>query len=178
MRASAPFWKTKSLDEMTAAEWESLCDGCGRCCLHKLRDDETDEILHTNVACRLLDTESCACSDYPRRRDRVPDCVQLTPAALAEIDWLPPSCAYRRVAEGRGLAWWHHLVSGTPDTVHDAGVSVRGRAISERIAGPLDHHVVEWPGRAPRANRPPAPVSPAVQPRLRRVASGSGTGER
>ena len=92
MRSPASFWKTKTLEQMTAAEWESLCDGCGRCCLHKLRTEDTDEILYTNVACRLLDTDSCACSDYQHRRRKVPDCVQLTPAALSEIDWLPPSC--------------------------------------------------------------------------------------
>jgi uncharacterized cysteine cluster protein YcgN (CxxCxxCC family) len=149
-----PFWKTKSLEQMTREEWESLCDGCGRCCLHKLRHDETNELSFTNVACRLLDLHSCQCSDYSRRRLRVPDCVSLTPQALQEIDWLPPSCAYRRVQEGKGLAWWHPLVSGDPDTVHQAGVSVRGRAISERRAGALEDHVVGWPGKAPRARRP------------------------
>ncbi|MBE7210026.1 MAG: YcgN family cysteine cluster protein, partial [Gluconacetobacter diazotrophicus] len=141
-----PFWATKRLDEMTLAEWESLCDGCGRCCLHKLRDHDTDEILHTDVACRLLDVDTARCSDYAARRRKVPDCVQLTPDALKEIDWLPPSCGYRRVAEGRGLAWWHPLVSGRDDSVHEAGISVRGRVVSERRAGPLEHHVVEWPG--------------------------------
>jgi len=177
MRASAPFWKTKTLEEMTTAEWESLCDGCGRCCLHKLRDEDTDEILHTNVACRLLDTDSCGCADYPKRQAKVPDCVQLTPAAVHEIDWLPPSCGYRRVAEGRGLAWWHPLVSGRPDTVHEAGVSVRGRAINERKAGPLEDHVVEWPGRAPRPVRPASSAAPSVRPRFTIVASDSDTGK-
>lgn len=149
----APFWKTKALDEMTTAEWESLCDGCGRCCLHKLRDEVTEEVSFTNVACHLLDLHSCACGDYARRQQKVPDCVALTPQALEEIDWLPPSCAYRRLAEGRDLAWWHPLVSGDQQTVHTAGVSVRGRAISERHAGPLEHHMVEWPGRPPRLRR-------------------------
>jgi uncharacterized cysteine cluster protein YcgN (CxxCxxCC family) len=153
MTALAPFWKTKRLEQMTAAEWESLCDGCGRCCLHKLRHDETGELAFTNVACRLLDLATCRCSDYARRRRRVPDCVALSPRALNGIDWLPPSCAYRRVKEGKDLAWWHPLVSGDPETVHTAGVSVRGRVVSERDAGPLDHHVVEWPGRAPRPGR-------------------------
>ena len=150
-----PFWQTKRLHEMTATEWESLCDGCGRCCLHKLRHDETGELSFTNVACRLLDLHACRCREYVTRRRRVPDCVQLSPANLREIDWLPPSCAYRRLAEGRGLAWWHPLVSGNPETVHQAGVSVRGRAVSEKRAGPLEHHITEWPGRPPRVRRRP-----------------------
>jgi uncharacterized cysteine cluster protein YcgN (CxxCxxCC family) len=155
MSATEPFWKTKRLSEMTLAEWESLCDGCGRCCLHKLRYEDTASLAYTNVACRLLDLSTCQCSDYANRRRRVPDCVQLTPQALREIDWLPPSCAYRRVAEGKDLACWHPLVSGDPDSVHDAGISVRGRAVGERRAGPLDHHIVEWPGSVPRPRRPP-----------------------
>ena len=148
-----PFWKTKTLHEMSREEWESLCDGCGRCCLHKLRDEDTDEIFWTNVACRLLDQESCQCSDYANRRRRVPDCVRLTPEEVETIDWLPPSCAYRRLQEGRDLAWWHPLVSGSPETVHSAGISVRGRAIDERVAGRLDDHVTAWPGRMPRVRR-------------------------
>ena len=148
-----PFWETKTLEAMSRAEWESLCDGCGRCCLHKLRHDD-GSLSFTTVACRLLDTESCRCSDYVHRRRRVPDCVALSPAALERIDWLPPSCAYRRLAEGRGLAWWHPLVSGDPDSVHRAGVSVRGRVVGEREAGPPETHVADWPGRNPRARRP------------------------
>ncbi len=155
----APFWKTKRLTEMTLAEWESLCDGCGRCCLHKLRDEVTDELSFTNVACRLLDGHSCACSDYLRRQEKVPDCVSLTPAALEEIDWLPPTCGYRRIAEGRGLAWWHPLVSGDPETVHQAGVSVRDRVISEERSGPLEKHLADWPNQVPRP-RPPVRRSP------------------
>jgi uncharacterized cysteine cluster protein YcgN (CxxCxxCC family) len=152
---TAPFWKKKTLEAMTDTEWESLCDGCGRCCLHKLRDDDTDRLFFTNVACRLLDLKSCRCSRYAKRRRYVPDCVSLTPAALNEIDWLPPSCAYRRLAEGKELLWWHPLVSGDPETVHTAGVSVRGRAVDERVAGPLEDHVTLWPGRMPRVRRPP-----------------------
>ena len=162
-----PFWTTKTLAEMTLAEWESLCDGCGRCCLHKLRDEDTDALAYTDVSCRLLDSTSCRCSDYPRRQVRVPDCVSLTPAALAEIDWLPPTCGYRRVAEGRGLAWWHWLVSGSADTVHQAGISVQGRVINERIAGALEDHVVKWPNQEPRARKPG--VAPRV---IRRAAAG------
>lgn len=148
-----PFWKTKSLEEMTQAEWESLCDGCGRCCLHKLRYEDDGALSFTNVACHLLDIGSCRCSDYAHRQRHVPDCVQLTPATVREVDWLPPSCAYRLLAEGKELAWWHPLVSGDPRTVHDAGVSVQGRVVSERLAGPFEHHIVEWPGRRPRARR-------------------------
>lgn len=150
-----PYWKTKKLEEMSRTEWEQLCDGCGRCCLHKLRDDDTGEIAFTNVACRLLDGTSCRCGDYANRRARVPDCEQLTPASVRRIDWLPPSCAYRRLAEGKSLLWWHPLVSGDPETVHEAGISVRGRAVNERAAGPLEHHIVTWPGTLPRRGKTP-----------------------
>jgi len=153
MTQDRPFWKTKSLAQMTQAEWESLCDGCGRCCLHKLRDEDTEELAFTNVACRLLDLGTCQCRHYPTRADYVPDCVTLTPQTLAEIDWLPPSCAYVRVARGQDLPWWHRLVSGDPDSVHRAGVSVAGRAVDEREAGPLEHHIVSWPGKSPRVRR-------------------------
>ncbi len=153
MPDAAPFWMTKNLTEMSAEEWESLCDGCGRCCLHKLRDEDTEELAFTNVACRLLDLNTCQCRKYPTRTDYVPDCVTLTPQTLAEIDWLPPSCAYVRVAAGQGLAWWHPLVSGDAESVHRAGVSVVGRAVDERTAGPLEHHIVSWPGKNPRIRR-------------------------
>jgi uncharacterized cysteine cluster protein YcgN (CxxCxxCC family) len=153
MPAAPPFWKTKRLDEMSRAEWESLCDGCGRCCLHKLRDEDTEALYWTNVACRLLDSHTCQCSDYAQRRRKVPDCVQLSPDSLAEIDWLPPSCAYRRLNEGRDLASWHPLVSGDPNSVHKAGMSVQGRSVDERQAGPLEDHVVKWPGLNSRARQ-------------------------
>lgn len=148
--AEAPFWRRKRLEQMTRAEWESLCDGCARCCLHKLRDEETGRVHHTDVACRLLDLDACRCSDYANRRARVPDCVRLTPARLARIDWLPPSCAYRLVQEGKDLPEWHPLVSGDPESVHRAGASVRGRAVAESEAGRLEDHVVRWPGMWPR----------------------------
>ncbi len=157
MTAAEPFWRTKTLGAMSRAEWESLCDGCGRCCLHKLRDEDTDELAWTNVACRLLDTTTARCSDYANRRARVPDCVRLTPKRVATIDWLPPTCAYRLVHEGQDLPWWHPLVSGDPATVHQAGVSVRGKAIGEREAGDLVDHVVAWPARIPKAARPQSP---------------------
>ncbi|MCB8877341.1 YcgN family cysteine cluster protein [Acidisoma silvae] len=151
---TAPFWKTKTLDEMTQGEWESLCDGCGRCCLHKLRDEDTDELSFTNVSCRLLNTQDCHCTDYANRFAKVPDCVQLTPSVLREIDWLPPSCAYRLLEEGRDLPAWHPLVSGDPMTVISSGVSAAGRIINERDAGPLEHHVVDWPGLMPKGRLP------------------------
>jgi len=150
MSSSPPFWKTKTLAEMTTAEWESLCDGCGRCCLHKLRHEDTEEISYTNVSCRLLDGATCTCTNYTHRQEIIPDCVSLTPQNLTEIDWLPPSCAYRRLSEGKPLSWWHPLVSGDPETVHQAGMSVRGRAIDEREAGPLEHHMINLPVRARR----------------------------
>ena len=158
MSGAAPFWQTKTLEAMSPEEWESLCDGCGRCCLHKLRFETTGrsgegDLGFTNVACRLLDLESCQCSKYETRRRYVPDCVSLTPAEVRAIDWLPPSCGYRLVAEGKPLAWWHPLVSGDPETVHAAGISVRGRAVGERVAGPLEHHIVDWPGKMPRVRR-------------------------
>ena len=154
MADQGPFWKTKTLEQMSAEEWESLCDGCGRCCLHKLRDADTEALSYTNVACHLLDLKHCRCGDYAHRTKRVPDCVSLTPATVREVDWLPPSCAYRLIADGKNLAWWHPLVSGDPDTVHQAGVSVRGRAIGERQAGAFEHYIVDWPGRMPRRRRP------------------------
>jgi uncharacterized cysteine cluster protein YcgN (CxxCxxCC family) len=144
------FWRTKTLEQMTKAEWESLCDGCGRCCLHKLRDEDTEALSFTNVACRLLDLRTARCSDYKNRRTKIPDCVQLTPKKLKTVDWLPPSCAYRRLQEGKDLLPWHPLVSGTADTVIAAGVGVAGKCLSERDAGPLEHHIVEWPGQMPR----------------------------
>ncbi len=149
-----PFWQTKTLEEMTREEWESLCDGCGRCCLHKLRYDVDNALGHTNVACRLLDLDACRCTRYDTRHRYVPDCVTLTPAEVRAIDWLPPSCAYRLRAEGKPLQWWHPLVSGTAETVHEAGISVRGRAVGERDAGPLEHHLVDWPGKMPRPRKP------------------------
>ena len=153
--ADRPFWETKTLDQMSRDEWESLCDGCGRCCLHKLRDEDSGDLAYTNVACRLLDLGTCRCKKYKVRRNFVPDCVTLTPEALEDIDWLPPTCAYVRMARGDGLAWWHPLVSGDPQTVHSAGVSVTGRAVDERYAGPLEHHIVDWPVKKPRMRRTP-----------------------
>ena len=145
-RDKRPFWETKTLEEMTATEWESLCDGCGRCCTHKLEDEDTGEVYPTSIACRLLDCHSCLCSDYANRRLQVPDCLQMTPELARTSPWLPESCAYRRVADGRGLAWWHHLVSGSRETVHEAGVSVRDRLTPESAVDPdaLEDYLADW----------------------------------
>ena len=148
-----PFWQVKTLEEMSREEWENLCDGCARCCLVKLEDVDTDEIHFTDVGCTLLDAKTCRCRDYRRRRSRVPDCVKLTPQTVRSLNWLPVTCAYRRLAEGRGLAWWHPLVSGTPETVHQAGVSVRGRVSASEDDLPAEaigDRIVKWPNRPPR----------------------------
>jgi len=130
--ASRPYWETKALEDMTPEEWEGLCDGCGRCCLNKLEDEDTGEIVLTRLACALLDIGKCRCSDYENRFAKMPDCINLTPEKVRTLSWLPSSCGYRRVKEGRGLAWWHPLVSGDPETVHQAGISVRDFARSEK----------------------------------------------
>ncbi len=149
-----PFWRAKGLDAMSPAEWESLCDGCARCCLVKLEDEETGAIHHTDVGCTLLDADACRCRDYEGRQGRVPDCLRLTPTAVAALSWLPPTCAYRLLAEGRDLYWWHPLVSGNPGTVHLAGISVRDRVSGPEEAFSLDElldRVVDWPAEAPAA---------------------------
>ena len=144
MSLDAPFWESKSLAEMNREEWESLCDGCAKCCLHKFQDADTGEISPTNVACRLLDLEACRCTNYVGRKRLVPDCVVLDEENVHVLDWMPKTCAYQLLAEGKPLYDWHPLVSGDPDSVHKAGISVRGRAISERDAGELSHHMVDW----------------------------------
>ena len=151
-----PFWRRKSLEEMTKSEWESLCDGCGRCCLNKLEEVGTDRTFYTDVGCRLLDGHSCRCRDYKNRLQKVEDCVRLTPKNLKRIVWLPPSCAYVLLSEGKDLYWWHPLVSGDPETVHAAGVSVRGRVRASETAVPdeeLEDYIVSWPLRLPKAAR-------------------------
>jgi uncharacterized cysteine cluster protein YcgN (CxxCxxCC family) len=130
---------------MSRAEWEALCDGCGKCCLHKLEDEDTGEVHYTNVACRLLNLGTCRCSDYPNRKTHVPDCVKLSAHEVLKLRWLPSTCAYRLLSEGKTLPWWHPLVSGDPESVHRAGISLRGRAVAENRAGPLDRHIVTWP---------------------------------
>jgi uncharacterized cysteine cluster protein YcgN (CxxCxxCC family) len=137
------FWE-RDLADLTRAEWEALCDGCGRCCLHKIEYEDTGEIVDTNVACQLLDTKTARCTDYRGRKAKVPDCVRLTLRIVGEARWLPDSCAYRRRAEGRELPGWHPLLSGDPDGAMAGGASVAGRVVSEVDAGPLEHHVVDW----------------------------------
>ena len=137
------FWELP-LAELDRAEWEALCDGCGRCCLHKLEDEVTGEVSNTNVACRLLDTRTARCTDYKNRKAFVPDCLRLTLRIVEQVSWLPSTCAYRLRADGRPLPGWHYLLSGDRDAVRRTGVSVIGRVVSETEAGPLEHHLVEW----------------------------------
>ncbi|MEN0000081.1 MAG: YcgN family cysteine cluster protein [Pseudomonadota bacterium] len=141
------FWETKSLKDMTQPEWEALCDGCGQCCMAKLIDDDTDELHYTTVACRLFDTSSCRCSDYENRQALVDDCVRLTPDNVGELAWLPQTCAYRLIHEGKPLFDWHPHISGTPSSVIEAGISVFGKvtAMEQDIAheGEYLDHLVE-----------------------------------
>ncbi|WP_068317373.1 YcgN family cysteine cluster protein [Polycladidibacter hongkongensis] len=142
-----PFWRAKTLEELSPQEWESLCDGCGRCCLNKLEDWDTGEIHWTNVACTLLDGSTCRCKNYERRFDFVSDCVQLDPKTVRELKWLPVTCAYRLVREGKDLHWWHPLVSGDPRSVHQAGISVQDKTVPEDGLEPedLEDYLVAWP---------------------------------
>ena len=139
------FW-TLPIERLTRDEWEALCDGCGNCCLHKAEDEDTGAIYPTNVACKLLDIPSARCSDYPNRKRHVPDCLKLNPRLALTIDWLPDTCAYRLRADDQPLPDWHYLVCGDAEAVHQAGISVRGRAISELVAGPLEQHIILPPG--------------------------------
>lgn len=153
--AGEPFW-TRPLGELTRAQWEKLCDGCGRCCLVKLEDEDSGEIHHTSVGCALLDGESGRCRDYKARQTKVPDCVRLSLKALSGISWLPPTCAYRLRAEGKDLPEWHPLLTGDPDSVHEAGASVRGRVAAredEVDTQDLPNFIVRWPKQWPRRRR-------------------------
>ena len=137
------FWELP-LEALNRDEWEALCDGCGRCCLHKLEDDETGAIAETNVACKLLDGDTAQCTNYPHRKAFVPDCLRLTFKLVKQISWLPGSCAYRRRADGLGLPEWHPLLTGSKQAMVDAGACVSGRVVNEIDAGPLEHHIVDW----------------------------------
>ena len=136
------FWDLP-LATLDRAQWEALCDGCGKCCVHKLEDEETGELVPTNVACRLLDRRLGQCSDYRHRHAYVAECVRLTPAKAAALDWLPATCAYRLRANGEPLPAWHYLISGDRESVHAAGQSTRGWTVSEDEAGELEHHIVD-----------------------------------
>ena len=151
-----PFWLTTPLEAMSTEQWESLCDGCGRCCLVKLEDEDTGRIFATDVGCRLFEAGTCRCRDYPNRSQKVPDCVTLTPEEVRTLPWLPPTCAYRLIGEGKELPWWHPLVSGDPQTVGEAGVSVRGKVhANEDEVGEdeIVERLVNWPLRWPAAAR-------------------------
>ena len=145
MTPEKPFWERKTLEEMTPAEWESLCDGCARCCLFKLEDEDTGEIFFTNVVCRYLDQGECRCTQYERRSILVPDCVKVTPD-IAKKNWLPETCAYRLLAEGKPLPDWHPLRTGTAQSVWDAGICIAGMAVSELEVEPdeLEEHLIHW----------------------------------
>jgi uncharacterized cysteine cluster protein YcgN (CxxCxxCC family) len=154
-----PFWRTTALEDMSTEQWESLCDGCGRCCLVKLEDEESGKIHATDVACRLFDAGACRCRDYENRTAAVPDCVGLTPEVVRSLRWLPPSCAYKLVADGQELPWWHPLVSGTHDTVKTAGISVAGRvfALEDDVAlEDLVDRIKRWPLQWPKLSKPRA----------------------
>ncbi len=140
-----PFWQQKTLQEMTPEEWEALCDGCAQCCIVKFEDVDTKEIFFTDVVCLLLDIHKCRCTNYPRRSQLVPTCLVLTPDLIEQLRWMPETCAYRLLAEGKPLEWWHPLVSGNPRSVHQAGVSVRGRVVSEKYISEeeLEDHIID-----------------------------------
>lgn len=139
-----PFWKAKPLSKMSREEWESLCDGCGQCCLHKLEDVDTGAFTPSNVACRYFDLDTCSCTDYPNRQKNVPDCIQITPRKAKSLRWLPETCAYRLLAHGMDLAWWHPLVSGRKETVAEAGIAVAGDIVSEEAVNDLEEHIMNW----------------------------------
>lgn len=141
-----PFWETTKLEEMNDAQWEALCDGCAKCCLIKLQDEETEDIVFTDIACHLLDQGTCRCTQYATRTVLVPSCVKLTKDNLHQVDFMPPSCAYRLLHEGAPLPSWHPLVSGTQDSVVAAGMSVKDRVLDETVfEDDWEDHVVEWP---------------------------------
>jgi uncharacterized cysteine cluster protein YcgN (CxxCxxCC family) len=144
IQPSEPFWKQVPLSEMSREQWESLCDGCAKCCLQKFEDEETREIFFTNIVCDLLDTENCRCTHYSERSQRVPSCVTLTPADLEDPYWLPTTCAYRLLAEGKEIPAWHPLVSGSDDSVVLSGNSIQGRVVRESEADYWEHHLIDW----------------------------------
>jgi uncharacterized cysteine cluster protein YcgN (CxxCxxCC family) len=161
-RKQAPFWKTKTLAQMNEAEWESLCDRCGKCCVISIEDADSGVLYLTDVSCKLFDAKACGCGDYANRKELVPDCVKLTPKNVGKLDWLPRTCAYRLVSEGRDLHWWHPLVSGDPETVHIAKASVRRKT---RPEGRL-----QMPGLLKRITKWPEPLAKPLAKKLRKRA--------
>jgi uncharacterized cysteine cluster protein YcgN (CxxCxxCC family) len=146
-KKNPPFWETKQLGDMSQKEWESLCDGCGRCCLVKLEDEDTGEIHTTDVSCRLLNGDTCRCKNYPNRHEIVDDCIKLDPGNVTELGWLPATCAYRLVWEGKPLEAWHPLISGNRETVHESGISVRAKVTNEDEVAleDLPSWICDWP---------------------------------
>lgn len=140
------WWNDTPLADLDRDQWEALCDGCAKCCLHKLEDEDTGEVFYTRVRCRYLDEDNCACSDYANRSVLMPNCIRLEQGTVGSLDWLPSTCAYRLRAAGEPLPEWHYLVSGSREAVHELGVSIRGRAISDEYVHPdgYDEHIVHW----------------------------------
>ena len=140
------FWEDIPLEKMSKEQWESLCDGCAKCCLHKLEDEDTEEVFYTKVSCRYMDQDNCRCTVYQERNEKVPNCVWLTLEDIPLFHWLPSTCAYRLVAEGKPLPAWHPLVSGDVNTVHTAGISIKGRSLSEEFVHPdgWEEHIITW----------------------------------
>ncbi len=138
------FWKDKPLEKLNSDEWEALCDSCAKCCLQRLEDEESGEVYTTNIVCRYLDEDECRCMDYPNRSINVPDCVSVTLELLQDPYWLPSTCAYRLLAEGKDLPDWHPLISGTSESVTSSGNSIKGRVVCETKADNPEHHLIEW----------------------------------
>lgn len=138
------FWETKTLAQMSVAEWEALCDHCGKCCLHKLEDEDTGDLAFTNVACDLIDLETCHCTRYSERCTLVPECIDLKQHDFAEYNWLPSTCAYRLLTDGKPLPSWHPLISGSAESVKEAGVAISSYAIKESQVLDLEDHIIEW----------------------------------
>lgn len=145
-KTAAPFWKAKTFTQMTTNEWESLCDGCAKCCLHKLEDEDSGDVYYTDIACRFLDEKSCQCKDYTQRQVHVPECLKLRPQDIVQFHWLPSTCSYRLLAEGDDLPVWHPLVSGKKGLIHELGFSVKDKMISEESIAPEDYEerVIYW----------------------------------
>jgi len=144
MKDKKPFWQTTSLEDMTHEQWESLCDGCGLCCLHRLEDEESGAMVLTNIACQFLDLKTCQCSDYCNRKTNMSNCLTVTPKNIKEYSWLPVTCAYRLIAEGDDLEEWHPLISGDKNTVHKAEISMRGELVSEKDVDDIEKEGVAW----------------------------------